>query len=374
MRVADPESSETWVSELFADITPRILSPVAGERRSFAQPDDEDPVARFTEVTRFEMLLRSALEATRIEVPREPLILVLGAGDGTNAVAPCLRVFRGARIAAADRTDVWLPRLRRRLIESGAADRVVWLEMEPESQAAPAERFDLVVGVQVLHRLLDPDLALENAHRVLKPGGHAIFMEPFDGYGLMRLAFERIARDAELRGDPLSPEVFAALSGMAKNIAARIEPDRNRPGFADMDEKWLFSRESLTAGARQIGFSEAQFLSHHDHPTLYRDFAALMLRRLLGPGAQLPDWGWAVFDDLDRTIPAAAKRLLMLEGTLVFSKPFASGTRAANDHRPPPGEADSLGAGGREVRGGWLAGVQNRWAAIRGARRRKERR
>ncbi len=113
----------------------------------------------------------------------------------------------------------------------------------------------------------------------------------------------------------------AALGAFVDDIGARTLPDPLRPGFADMDQKWLFSRESLAAGARQIGFSCVDFVSHHDHASLYRDFAQLVLGQQAGGEAvELPDWGWRILDDFDRALPPAIKRLVMLEGTMVLTK------------------------------------------------------
>jgi SAM-dependent methyltransferase len=319
MSVADVAAQADWATALFKGARASPVWRVGPEERTIAPSEPDDGVARFREITHFETLLRTAVEEAGLAPPADPLILVLGAGSGVNAVAPCLRVFRGARIVATDRTDAEFDRLRRHLRDSGASERVVCLEQDPESEAMPGESFDLAAGASILHRLFDPDRALANVFRVLKPGGHALFMEPFDGFGLIRLAFERICAEAELRGEPLSPPLYEALVDAAQDIAARTMPDRAAPGFADLEQKWLFSRESLTAGARQIGFREVRFLPHNDHPTLYRDFARTLLSQRTGVG-EMPDWGWQILDGFDRALPPPVKRLLMLEATIVLTK------------------------------------------------------
>jgi SAM-dependent methyltransferase len=322
MSVADIATTSDWASALFAAARAAPVWRVAPEERAIAPPEaDDDGVARFREITHFETLLRAAVEDSGVALPADPLILVLGAGSGVNAVAPCLRMFRGARIVATDRTETHFPLLRRRLSESGAGDRVVCVPMAPEDEAVPAESFDLVVGASILHRLMDPDQALANTFRLLKPGGHAVFMEPFDGFGLIRLAFERILAEAGLRGEPLNPALGEALAATAQDIAARTMPDTSRPGFDQMEQKWLFSRESLTAGARQIGFAEVRFFPHNDHAALYRDFARTVLGQRVGAGvADMPDWAWEVLDGFDSALPPPVKRLLMLEATIVLAK------------------------------------------------------
>lgn len=323
MSVADASAQTEWAAALFKGARAAPVWRVPPEERSVAPADlaDDDGVARFREITHFETLLRTAVEGADIVPPADPMILVMGAGSGVNAVAPCLRVFRGARIVATDRTDAEFPRLRRHLRDSGATDRVVCLQLEPESETLPGDSFDLVSGASILHRLFDPDQALANAYRVLKPGGYAVFMEPFDGFGLIRLAFERISAEADLRGEALSPLLRDALAAAVEDITARTMPDRAAPGFAELEQKWLFSRESLTAGARQIGFRDVRFFPHNDHPSLYRDFARTLLSQAVGNAvADMPEWSWQVLDGFDKALPPPVKRLLMLEATIVLTK------------------------------------------------------
>ena len=185
---------------------------------------------------------------------------------------------------------------------------------------APGQ-FDLVTGASILHHLERPKIGLQAAARALKPGGHAIFMEPFDGHGLLRLAYERILAEADLRGEALAPGVAGLLRGMIADIAARTLPDPTAPSFAHLDDKWLFSREQLEAAGRASGFSEVRFVPHNDHPTLYRDMAYVHLR--LGAGLDnptLPDWAIAILDSHDAALPGPVKRLLMLEGSIVYTK------------------------------------------------------
>ncbi|MDB5449763.1 MAG: hypothetical protein JWQ46_599 [Phenylobacterium sp.] len=290
------------------------------ETRSFAH-DDDDSLAHFETSTHFEALFRAALDASGIEVADNPLVMVLGAGTGASAVAPCLRLFRGCHILATDETDRDFARLSRHLRQSGAQDRVALLRAAPEEpQAAPAS-LDLVAGAFVLHSRIDPDKVLEATARVLKPGGHAIFLEPFDGYGLLRLAFERICVEADLRKAPLGEGVRVALECAIAQIAARTMPDPTQPGFTEMQGKWQFSRESVAAAARIFGFAQARFVSHHDHSSLYRDMALLRLREHMGADrAELPGWAEDILNGFDRALPPPVKRLLMLEGSIVLTR------------------------------------------------------
>jgi SAM-dependent methyltransferase len=205
--------------------------------------------------------------------------------------------------------------------ETGLADRVVCVVMDAMTSQVVPGAFDLVTGASILHHLVHPRQGLEAAAAALKPGGHAIFMEPFDGHGLLRLAYQRILAEAELRADPLSPQAATVLRNMIADIAARTLPDPKAPAFAHLDDKWLFSREHLEAAGRKSGFSEVRFVPHHDHETLYRDMAFVHLRLSAGvEDLTLPDWALAILDEFDAAMPGPVKRLLMLEGSIVFTK------------------------------------------------------
>jgi SAM-dependent methyltransferase len=276
--------------------------------------------ARYAASRHFEKMYRKVLSAG-LGVAANPLILDLGSGSGVNSIVPCFALLPGARQVATDLSGDLLAILARYAADVGLSDRVACVVMDAMSDRVTHGRFDLVTGSAILHHLTRPRDGLEAAARALKPGGHAIFMEPFDGYGLLRLAYERILTEAELRADPLSPEVAGVLRAMILDIAARTHADPDTPAPAHLDDKWLFSREQLEAAGRASGFSEVRFVPHNDHATLYRDMAFVQLR--LGAGVDdltLPDWAMAILDGMDAALPGPVKRLLMLEGTVVFTK------------------------------------------------------
>jgi SAM-dependent methyltransferase len=277
--------------------------------------------ARYAASRHFEKMFRKALDQTGLAVAADPLIFDMGSGSGVNSIVPCFNLFPGARQVATDLSGDLLAMLAGYAAETGLSDRVVCVVMDAMSAHAEPGSFDLVTGSAILHHLAHPRQGLEAAAKALKPGGHAIFMEPFDGHGLLRLAYQRILAEAELRGDPLAPEAATVLRNMVVDITARTLPDPNAPMFAHLDDKWLFSREHLEAAGRKSGFSEVRFVPHNDHVTLYRDMAFVHLRLSSGlDSLTLPDWAIAILDEFDAALPGPVKRLLMLEGSIVFTK------------------------------------------------------
>jgi SAM-dependent methyltransferase len=209
-----------------------------------------------------------------------------------------------------------------RAAANGDEERVLGIVTSPEEIPVAPGAFDLVSAVACLHELDDPDKIVALAASALRPGGYAIFIAPFDGHGILRIAYERIIAEAPLwPNEALDAGVADALRRLSSDIAARTLPDPNDVNFRALEQKWLFARESVEAAARAVGFTKVTFLAHNDQETLYRDVALLQVRTLTGQtDTALPDWAIAILDSFDRALRPPVKRLLMLEGTVVLRR------------------------------------------------------
>lgn len=270
----------------------------------------------------FERLFRHAMEATGLTVPESPLILDLGSGSGVNSVTPCRRLFPGARIVATDLSAELLGMLAVWLVDEGGAEDVVCMKMDAMSAPVAEGAFDLVTGAAILHHLAWPEQAVVAAGRALKPGGRAIFFEPFHGWSIIRLAFQRVLAEAALRDASLDPDAEQALRGLVKDVTLRSTlKGRQEPPFTELDDKWLFSRQRMEKFAAAGGFSKVQVAPHNDHATLYRDAVMVHLRLSSGRSdLTLPDWALAIIDEFDAAMNLQAKRELPLEATIVLTK------------------------------------------------------
>ena len=110
-------------------------------------------------------------------------VLEYGCGEGwiTTQLAG-----RGASVSAFDISPTAVAQTARALEAEGVQDRCTLAVMPGERLTYPDAYFDVAIGFAILHHL-DLDLALGELHRVLKPGGRALFAEPLASNPLIRL-------------------------------------------------------------------------------------------------------------------------------------------------------------------------------------------
>ena len=111
-------------------------------------------------------------------------MLELGCGAGDLSLQ-LLR--RGARLTALD-LSAGMVELARSRTEGFEA---TFLVAPAEDTSLPGGSFDLVVGKAVLHHVDVPAAAAE-VHRLLRPGGRAVFFENQDRNPLLRVARRRL--------------------------------------------------------------------------------------------------------------------------------------------------------------------------------------
>jgi SAM-dependent methyltransferase len=109
-------------------------------------------------------------------------VLDFGCGDGPDTA---LLAARGAYVHALDLSPELLQRAADRLRADGLDQRVTLHCGSAHAVPLPDESVDLVVGHAILHHL-DLMAARREVHRLLKPGGRAIFLEPVRASKLIR--------------------------------------------------------------------------------------------------------------------------------------------------------------------------------------------
>lgn len=323
-----------WAAELFAeplvvrvatpDGVPRVWQLEANESGAtigdqFTASADEYH-RRYGASDYFVGLFRQAFDATGLSPGESPLVLDLGSGSGVNSVIPCRRLFPGARVVATD-LSVELLAMLAELVAAQGRSEVICVQLDAMSEHVRAGAFDVVTGAAILHHLTRPEQALRAAARALRPGGLAFFFEPFVGWSILQLAYERILAEAALRREPLDRHVEQALRALATDIATRCRLDRDEAAIAALDDKWLFSRTQVEEMAHAAGFSAIRIVAHNEHAGLFPATAAVQLRLRSGRAENpLPPWALEVLDRFDSSLNHYAKREFLLEGTIVLTR------------------------------------------------------
>ena len=169
---------------------------------------------RFAHIWRYPALRRllGQLEA-HLDAADGQRVLDLGCGRGERSV-DLLR--RGAVVDGIDISEVYTDQAEAAARAAGF-DEGQYTFVAGDAHALPYDdaTFDLVVGDGILHHL-DLDVALGELHRVLKPGGRALFREPLLDNPLLkvfRLLTPKARTDDEL---PLSAGDLDRIAGSGR--------------------------------------------------------------------------------------------------------------------------------------------------------------
>jgi len=209
----------------------------AGPLRGFYEkpevPDSSGP----DRARRQARMLREVLRG----VGSPALIVDIGCGDGA-ATAVAARVNPGHRILGLD----WSADALRRARAHGLA--LIRAEAEPGGLPIASGRADVVIMSELLEHLVDPDSVLEEARRVLRPGGTLLLSTPnlaaWYNRGLLAVGVQPVFTEVSLRG------VFG------------------RPGSQVAGHLRLFTRRALVGllAARGFGAIRVSGACYHDVP------------------------------------------------------------------------------------------------------------
>jgi SAM-dependent methyltransferase len=254
------------------------------------------------------------------------------AGSG-NSVAAMLRVIDGVQVVATDVSPDLLAIMKESLGEEGLpVERVSLMCLDVHETYFNDERFDFVCGSAILHHLLDPKRAVSNALRALKPGGVAVFFEPFEyGCTILKLIHSRLLRESEMRdasgaldADPITPEAAEFLRNVSYHLSIREGISGGvKPITAELDDKWLFTREFFETIRAEVGASKLIVYSNHAASigTLFEDYVRQNFYLGKGWGREaLPAWAWDTVREFDREVSDEMKLSFMIEGTIIFVK------------------------------------------------------
>lgn len=105
---------------------------------------------------------------------KEQTILDVGAGTGFLSL---LLAEQGHWIKAVDLSPGMLEKAEEKARDTGLIGRITFAVGDAEELDEPDDRYDVVVNRHLLWAMPDPDRAIAEWHRVLKPGGKLIIID-----------------------------------------------------------------------------------------------------------------------------------------------------------------------------------------------------
>lgn len=273
---------------------------------------------RYFDTSYWSLVLAPAFEA--IGNPAAPrTILDIGSGSG-NSVFPLADRFPQADIVATDVSPQLLAILRDFLARRPDASRFALVCVDATRARYRENVADLAVGAAILHHLLEPERVLDACRTALKPGGWALFFEPFQsGSLLLKLTYQRILEKASA-AERETPGM-KMLKRIVDDYVARTRP-RSDPIYRELDDKWMFTRTFFERVRREQGWAELRTYALHPSTDELRKQATVQLRLGAGLGPEaLPGWAWSIIDATDAGISGDLREELGQEAAILLRKP-----------------------------------------------------
>lgn len=119
---------------------------------------------------------------------KDQRILDLGCGLGTETMKA---LHAGAYVTAVDISPKSVELVMERAKKENIDSRLTAMVDDAHHLSLCDNSFDIVMGTGILHHLPQLSQAISEIYRVLKPGGHAVFVEPM-GINFMLCAFRAL--------------------------------------------------------------------------------------------------------------------------------------------------------------------------------------
>ena len=176
---------------------------------------------------------KAAIQATN-KIGGRVLEVGVGTGISLPLYAPHLRIF------GTDISELMLEKAKKRVDELGLKNVEGLAVMDAEKLEFPDDSFDVVMAQYVVTAVPNPEQALDEFARVLRPGGELIILT-------------RVSADA----------------GMRRFIEQRLQPLVTRLGFRTAEFSWSRYTRWL-AGAKRIELVERRLIPPLGHFSLVR--------------------------------------------------------------------------------------------------------
>ena len=259
-----------------------------------------------------------AVTKSNYDLNKPSIILELGCGFG-SATIPILQLFPNSRLIASELSIPMLSILKELMLKQNVNKNYVFMQLNAEEMDFIPNSIDMVIGAAILHHLFTPEKVIEQCYKVLKPGGIAIFFEPFEaGYSILSLIYKSILKENKIRlWSGLNIFQSNYLKGCINMWGQMKNPDKTHPFFAGVDDKCLFTRQYFGRLVDKYGFKKCDIypINKTEKP-----FSSLVKIHSGGNNITLPDWVWSIVDEYEDNFSMDLKEDLLTEGTVIFVK------------------------------------------------------
>jgi hypothetical protein len=168
--------------------------------------------------------------------------------------------------------------------------------------------------------MLDPEAALMNAARWLRPGGKVLLFEPMEiGAHLMTAIYLTLL--GELESD-VDPRVLSFFKAMCHDYEARFGLPRRKPWTHDLDDKWFFHPSYLRDMAKKIGLTlELVNPINTDLSSIFSNQVQSTMNLAGLTDAHIPKKLWEIVNLFDVGISDNLKNRFSSEGIIILAKP-----------------------------------------------------
>lgn len=215
--------------------------------------EDYDELIAHGRLTRTEA---DAWKAVLVRLLPPPASKILEVGAGTGVMSLLLAEL-GHRVTATDISRGMLDEARRKANERRLT--IAFEIVDAESLPFGEKSFDVVFGRHILWTLPHPDRALEEWHRVLRPGGRLLLVDSLAAPPTLIGGIQRFTSDLLLRlrrpvgtGHRYSPEIHASLPLLGNRDPARYTDLIRQAGFEVTDTEPLDRLKELESRAMPL--------------------------------------------------------------------------------------------------------------------------
>ena len=177
-------------------------------------------------------------------IPKGSKVLDLASGTGDIAMLLYKRIGSGGEVTLSDINASMLNEGRKRLENKGIVRRVNYSLANAESLPFPDDHFDAVTIAFGLRNVTQKSVALEEMHRVLKPGGRALILE------FSQVKSEPLEKLYDLYSFSILPRIGGMVAGDEDSYRYIAESIRKHP-----------DQETLAEMMRDAGFEKVSFRS-----------------------------------------------------------------------------------------------------------------